>query len=288
MNNITYKLHINKEGELRKDLEKLNFSFQSAKYAFWRSSKEGITITFYKSGKLLIQGDKTSDLINYLIEKGFIKVPGNIAYSKWIGTDESGKGDYFGPLVAAGVYIKNEDDEERLKDMGVRDCKKLSNGRIIEIAKLIKRNFIYSIVLIGPEKYNELYEKLKNLNRILAWAHSRVIENILQKVDCPYVLTDQFGDKNYILNALMEKGKQIFIQQMPKAEEDIAVASASILARAEFLLKLESLSNDIKIELPRGSSFKVKEVAKEIVEKRGKNILKKVAKIHFKITKDII
>ncbi len=205
-----------------------------------------------------------------------------------IGTDESGKGDYFGPLVVAGVYIKSKDDETKLMSVGVKDCKRLSDNRIIEIAKVLKRELIHSVVLIGPERYNELYEKLRNLNRILAWAHSRAIENILEKVDCPYVLTDQFGDKNYILNALMEKGKKVLIHQQPKAEEDLAVASASILARAEFLKKLEALSQEIGIQLLKGSSSKVKEVAKEIVRIKGKNVLQKVAKIHFKITKEIL
>lgn len=205
-----------------------------------------------------------------------------------IGTDESGKGDYFGPLVVAGVFIKCEKDEINLKHIGVKDCKKLSDKRIIEIAKIIKKEFIHSIVLIGPEKYNELYKKLRNLNRILAWAHSRVIENILQRVDCYYVLTDQFGDKNYILNALMEKGKKVLIEQYPKAEEDLAVASASIMARAEFLMKLESLSKEIGIKLLKGSSIRVKKLAKEIFDTKGKDILKKVAKFHFKITKEIL
>jgi len=214
-----------------------------------------------------------------MAEKSFFK--------RRIGTDESGKGDYFGPLVVAGVFIKSRNDEEALKSIGVRDCKKLSDRRIIEIAEIIKRDYIYSTVLIGPEKYNMLYEKMRNLNKILAWAHSRVIENILQKVDCDYVLTDQFGDKNYILNTLMEKGKRVIVEQHPRAEEDIAVASASVLARAEFLMKLESLSKEIGIQLLKGSSSEVKKLAKELFEKKGENVLKKIAKFHFKITQEI-
>ncbi len=212
---------------------------------------------------------------------------GKKIFKSRIGTDESGKGDYFGPLVVAGVFIKSRNDEENLKSIGVRDCKKLSDRRIIEIAEIIKKNIIYSIVLIGPEKYNILYEKMRNLNRILAWAHSRVIENILQKVNCDYVLTDQFGDKNYILNTLMEKGKKVIVEQHPRAEEDLAVASASVLARAEFLMKLESLSKEIGIQLLKGSSSEVKKLAKEIFEKKGEDLLRKIAKLHFRITKEI-
>ncbi|MCP2519475.1 ribonuclease HIII [Candidatus Aminicenantes bacterium AC-335-K20] len=204
-----------------------------------------------------------------------------------IGTDESGKGDYFGPLVVAGVYVKSENDEKNLKNIGVRDCKRISDRRIIEIAEIIKKNFIYSIVLIGPEKYNELYKKMRNLNRILAWAHSRVIENILNKVDCNYVITDQFADEKYILNTLMEKGKKVFIEQQPKAEEDIAVASASVLARAEFLVKLDSLSKEIDVQLLKGSSSGVKKLAKEILLTKGEKVLNKIAKLHFRITQEI-
>lgn len=204
-----------------------------------------------------------------------------------IGTDESGKGDYFGPLVVAGVYIKSEDDEKGLKDIGVRDCKRISDKRIIETAEIIKKNFIYSIVLIGPEKYNELYRKMRNLNRILAWAHSRVIENILNKVDCSYIITDQFGDEKYILNTLMEKGKKVSIEQHPRAEEDIAVAAASILARAEFLLKLGALSNEIEVQLLKGSSSEVKKLAKEILSTKGEEVLNRIAKLHFRITREI-
>jgi ribonuclease HIII len=154
-----------------------------------------------------------------------------------IGTDESGKGDYFGPLVVAGLFLP-AGQQDVLTEMGVRDSKKISDNRIREIAELLKKGYKHSIVAIGPEKYNELYVKMRNLNRILAWAHSRAIENILEEVRCATAITDQFGDKLFITNALMKKGKTIELIQRPKAEEDLAVAAASILARAEFLKRL--------------------------------------------------
>ncbi|MFQ6083549.1 MAG: ribonuclease HIII [Candidatus Aminicenantia bacterium] len=206
----------------------------------------------------------------------------------WIGTDESGKGDYFGPLVVAGVYVRNSQDEKRLEEIGTRDSKKISDRRIIELARTIKEKFINSIVLIGPERYNQLYEKLKNLNRILAWAHARVIENILERVECSYAITDQFGDKNYVLNALMRKGKNIYIHQQPGAEEDLAVAAASILARAEFLKKIDSLSQEIGVNLLKGSSREVENLARELVKNKGKEILNRITKRHFKITRKIL
>ena len=188
-----------------------------------------------------------------------------------IGTDESGKGDYFGPLVTAGVFLP-EGQDEVLREFGVRDSKRISDGRIREIAKVIVRGYKHSIVAIGPEKYNELYQKLRNLNKILAWAHSRVIENILEEVPCPLVITDQFGDKLFVMNALMERGRNVELVQKTSAEEDLAVAAASILARNEFLKRLFLLSQDIGVDLPKGSSPKSEEAGVKLVELHGPQV----------------
>lgn len=204
-----------------------------------------------------------------------------------IGTDESGKGDYFGPLVVAGVFILDE-QQKVLAELGVKDSKRLSDNRVREFADLIKRGYKHSLVVIGPEKYNELYSKLRNLNRILAWAHSRAIENLLEDVHCTLAVTDQFGDKMYVLNALMKRGRNIELIQRPKAEEDLAVAAASILARAEFLKRLYFLSQDIGINLPKGSPPFVVETGIELAKVHGVQVLDKVAKKHFKITKRIM
>lgn len=204
-----------------------------------------------------------------------------------IGTDESGKGDYFGPLVVAGVFLP-EEQERVLAELGVKDSKKFSDNRVRELADLVKKGYTHSIVAIGPEKYNELYSKLQNLNRILAWAHARAIENILEDVNCKLAVTDQFGDKAYVLNALMKRGKTIDLIQRPKAEEDLAVAAASILARAEFLKRLYFLSQDIGIELPKGASPLVEEAGLRLVKAQGTQALDRVAKKHFKITARIL
>jgi len=204
-----------------------------------------------------------------------------------IGTDESGKGDYFGPLVVAGLFLP-DDQIEILQELGVKDSKRFSDNRIRELAEAIKRGYTFSLVVIGPEKYNELHGKLRNLNRILAWAHSRAIENILEEVSCSLAITDQFGDKLYIQNALMKRGRNVELVQRPKAEEDMAVAGASILARAEFLKRLYFLSKDVGTDLPKGASPKVEEVGLKLVKQHGPAILNRVAKTHFKITPRIM
>jgi len=204
-----------------------------------------------------------------------------------IGTDESGKGDYFGPLVTAGVFLP-EGQDVVMQELGVRDSKKISDKRVREIAENIKTGYKHSIVAIGPEKYNDLYSKFRNLNRLLAWAHSRVIENILEEVPCSLAITDQFGDKAFVLNALMKKGRNIELIQKTHAEEDMAVAAASILARAEFLKRLFFLSKEIGLDLPKGSSSRSDDAGLELVKRDGPQVLNLVAKTHFKITQRIL
>ena len=204
-----------------------------------------------------------------------------------IGTDESGKGDYFGPLVIAAVFVSPV-IEQQLIFLGVRDSKKLSDGRIMEIAPEIRRFCPHSTVSIGPQRYNDLYAKIKNLNRLLAWGHARALENLLQQVDCDLAIADQFGDEGLILHALQEKGKQIRLIQRPKAEADVAVAAASILARAEFLRRLTRLSEELRILLPKGASPAVELAGRAVIKTYGQDRLQAVAKLHFSTTKRIL
>ena len=201
-----------------------------------------------------------------------------------IGSDESGKGDFFGPLVVAAFFMP-EGQEEVLRELGVKDSKRTSDARCREIAETLKRGYPYhSVITIGPEKYNELWAKLRNLNRLLAWGHARAIENILERVPAGKAVTDQFGDERFVRNALLKKGREIELVQMPRAEEDPAVAAASILARAEFLTRLHFLSKDVGFELPKGASDLVEAAAVRLVKEKGAEVLAKVAKTHFKTT----
>jgi ribonuclease HIII len=201
----------------------------------------------------------------------------------WIGTDESGKGDYFGPLVIGGVHVDSRTTGV-LSKLNVRDSKKISDNVIKDLDFQIRSLCIYSVVVIGPEKYNLLYQKMKNLNKLLAWGHARVIENILLRVDCKKAISDQFGSENYIKNALMKLGKKIELTQIPRAEADLGVAAASILARAEFLRKMERLSSVCGFELPKGASDQVDQIARKITEQMGMDALNRFAKLHFKNT----
>jgi ribonuclease HIII len=201
-----------------------------------------------------------------------------------IGTDEAGKGDYFGPLVCAACYV-DSNTSDLLIGANVRDSKKISDNRVRELAEFIKAACPHDIIVILPEKYNQLYAKFRNLNRLLAWAHAKAIENILEKVDCQNVLTDQFGDESLVKKALQEKGRTVNLIQRTKAERNLAVAAASILARGEFLNRLAFLSRTYGVNLRPGAGAPTDEAIREFVRKNGKDKLYQVGKLHFKNTR---
>lgn len=203
-----------------------------------------------------------------------------------IGTDESGKGDFFGPLVIAGVLV----DERAAKiftDLGIKDSKKLSDKKMLMMAEEIKKNAPHSVVAISNSKYNELYANIKNLNKLLAWGHARAIENILNSSSCEYALSDKFGDESLIKNALMKNGQNIRLEQMVRAESDIAVAAASVLARATFVQKMDAMENTYGLKFPKGCSSLVKTAATEFIQKFGKDRLREVCKTHFKTYNEV-
>ena len=204
-----------------------------------------------------------------------------------IGTDESGKGDFFGPLVVAGV-MADEKSAEIFVKLGIKDSKKLSDKKMLILADEIKKIAPHSVIVISNPKYNQLYANIKNLNRLLAWGHARAIENILENNHCEYALSDKFGDENLIKSALMKNGRTIRLEQMCKAESDIAVAAASVLARAVFVQRMQVLQNQYGIAFPKGCSSLVKDAAKEFVLKHGREKLADVCKTHFKTYMEIL
>ena len=255
--------------------------------AGFRARFEEVVINWYFSGKLLLQGKGAGDFAQELYLRGWLKTGKEKISQPRIGIDEAGKGDYFGPLVVAGVVVEPE-EEWRLIRLGVRDSKRISESVIKEIAREIKSNFPYNLVVISPRRYNQLYQQMRNLNQILAWAHSRVIENLLQSHSVELAISDQFGKAAVLTERLMEKGKTIQLIQYPQAEQDLAVAGASILARAEFLRQIDRLSRRYRIKLPRGVSEQVILSGKKLVERYGGKVLGEVAKLHFKTTQKIL
>jgi ribonuclease HIII len=195
------------------------------------------------------------------------------------GVDESGKGDFFGPIVIAAAAVSDL-EEPLLLEMGVRDSKKISDGRAAEIAASLRREVPYALVTIMPPKYNELYAKIRNLNKLLAWGHARAIENLLEKTECDKAISDKFAKEEVLKGALMVKGRSVTLVQETKGESHLPVAAASILARAEFL-------ESWQVNLPKGASNLVDQAGKAFVEKWGEQKLAEVSKLHFKNVRKI-
>jgi len=173
-------------------------------------------------------------------------------------------------------------------DLKIKDSKNMTDKRVLKVFPILCAKLKHSVVIIGPEKYNMLYEKMNNLNKMLAWGHARVIENLLSSVTCKKVILDQFTNKSAVRNALMKKGRKVELEQRPKAESDIVVAAASVVARGKYLQRMQELSDEFKMKLPKGASKKVIEVGKEFVTERGIQQLPKVAKLHFKTTQKVL
>jgi len=203
-----------------------------------------------------------------------------------IGVDEAGKGDYFGYLVVAAVYV-DEAAAARLAALSLRESKVITDQRARQLAQAVRQACQHEVVQISPARYNQLYRKLGNLNRLLAWGHARAIENLLARVPAPVALSDQFGDPHYIEQSLMQRGRQIRLLQTPRAERDPAVAAASVLARARFLEGLERLSAEVGVALPKGATH-VLPVARQLLAAGGMPLLERVAKVHFRTTRQAL
>jgi ribonuclease HIII len=250
-----------------------------------------ILVYFGKSGsKTVIQGNKDSQLYND-INNLLLNKKKDVAENEfpeplhYIGTDESGKGDYFGPLVVAGVIV-DSNTSVQLKKIGVKDSKLLSDNIIKKLSPVIKNivNNKFNIIVITPKTYNNLHAKMKNVNRILGWAHARVIENLLEKEDVKDAISDKFGNERLIKDSLQENGKKINLMQFTKAEKYTAVAAASILARNRFNEWFDEQSGKNNLILPKGASKIVDDTLKGIKEKYGVGFLNEIAKVHFKTT----
>jgi ribonuclease HIII len=165
---------------------------------------------------------------------------------------------------------------------GVRDSKRVSDKKAVELSRWISTHFVHSVVTIGPEKYNQLYGRIRNLNKLLAWGHSRVIENVAEENEIEVAISDKFGRDDFIEKALMAKGRKLQVRQEVRAESIAQVAAASILARAAFIQNMEKLSGLYGMEIPKGAGAPVDKVAAALIARYGKEALDKIAKIHFK------
>lgn len=279
--------------KLKEDLLTQGFELLQPEHTVFQGKKKALTVTLYKSGKLVVQGKDSPEFIEFYLEPELIKSlefthpAGKHDTTPRIGVDEAGKGDFFGPLVIAGVYGGKEEIEKLLK-MGVQDSKNLNDGSIAKIARQIRQEVPHHVVRINPHKYNEIYPKFGNLNLLLAWGHATVIAALSEETGCTQALVDQFSAQPHVLNALKRKGLKIDLEQRTKAESDPIVAAASILARDGFVSGLEKISEECQIPLPKGASDKVLQCGKNIYRSRGIEIFDTIAKKHFKTMTQIL
>ncbi|MFL6538384.1 MAG: ribonuclease HIII [Chthoniobacterales bacterium] len=299
MNSYTQPLTNEQAEQLRALLEETGFTFSPKPYTLFFAQKNKLSAAVYEKGpKLLLQGKGIEEFVQFELEPkilgeaklGYEEVHSPEMFEPHFGVDESGKGDFFGPLVIAGVYV-DRGIARKLIDAGVVDSKRIgSDARIRALADTIRKEAhgLVEAVSIGPERYNQLYEKFGNLNSLLGWGHARVIENLLaKKPDCPRALSDKFADARVIERSLMQHGQKIKMEQRTRAESDVAVAAASILAREAFIDWLHARSKTFGVKLGRGVSAQVKTAARELVEKRGPAVLSEVAKTHFRTAHEI-
>jgi ribonuclease HIII len=320
----TYSIsvEINKKDLIYNFLDSRGFAFKDHQYSFFKAQHNKVTVIFYTKGKLVIQGLDSTKCYKNLISEGLIpddlyctdkkgiknkdiessvsKVnifdnSQDISASSLfvgIGIDESGKGDFFGPLVVSACFV-DEKIAAVLKEYNIQDSKKLSPANIKGFSKVIRAVCPYETIEIGPEKYNDLYKKFRNLNNLLAWAHSAAAENLIIKLEdagikCKAAISDQFAKKEVIESFLKPRTRKISFLQFHKAERVLCVAAASIIAREHFVRKTQAISKTYSVDLPLGCSSAVKYAAHEIIKLKGINELRKISKEHFKTYSEII
>jgi ribonuclease HIII len=285
---------------LRQVLERDGFEFEAKPHALFAARKGRLNVTVYQKGpKVLVQGKDTADFIQFTLEPqilgearlGYEEILQPDLFTPHFGIDESGKGDFFGPLVIAGVFT-DAAITRHLMAAGIMDSKRITSAaRIRQLAAIIRAtpDCRSEVVSIGPERYNALYQSFGNLNQLLAWGHARVIENLAAAVPtCPRALSDQFARPEVLQRALRQKGLTLTLEQRTKGESDIAVAAASILARERFIDWIDKTSAACGIRLPLGASDVVVEAGRELLARRGAEALGKAAKLHFRTTHAVL
>ncbi|NWK54053.1 ribonuclease HIII [Verrucomicrobiaceae bacterium N1E253] len=294
VSSYTSPLSLAQADQLKSCLAGAGFEFKDRAYALFSAKKGKLNVTVYEKGpKVLIQGKETEDFVRFVLEPevlgearlGYEHIHDPEMFEPHFGIDESGKGDFFGPLVIAGVYT-DASITRSLMDAGVMDSKRIkSSANIAKLAELIRSTpgVVSEVVSLGPERYNEMYGDFKNLNRLLAWGHARVIRSLSGKMPgCGRALSDQFARKEVLERELARHGVAITLDQRTKGESDVAVAAASILARERFIRWMQQSSEKSGVDIPMGAGAQVVEAARKLVDGYGQEILPKVAKMHFK------
>ena len=313
---FTYELTNDQQELLLGIMVNGNYRRREVPYSLYSIEGDHFNATLYqkeKHGKrkLCIQGSKARDFVEFVLEPnvlggatlGYEEVLNPELFAAHAGSDESGKGDYFGPLVVCCAYTDPELSRE-MQRLGVKDCKQMTDAAVLTAGAKLRALLGptgYAVVKLGPAAYNRLYAKIRNINRMLAWAHGTAIEELLEKrPQCNRVVVDQFAPTEAtIRRALKTRGKAATVEQHHKAESDIAVAAASVIARELFLRDIQRMREEVfgcpasdaeeVRKIPIGSSDpRVRQLAEEMVKTHGPVWLMNHAKAHFQTTDKVL
>jgi ribonuclease HIII len=274
------------------------FEVAYTRFAF-KADHLKVNVSAYTSGKVVVAGKGTEDFVRDVIEPevtsaaklGYDEVLHPDWFESHAGCDESGKGDFFGPVIAATVIADRPAIETWIK-AGVKDSKKIAELQIIKLDQIIRetKGVAVRTCFCGMPKYNELMSRPHaNLNRLLAWQHATALEQALAAKRVPWGLLDQFSKQPLTQRELTKKGVKDFeLKMRTKAEEDPVVAAASIVARAEFQRQMAMLSKKFGARLQKGAGPLVKEQAAQIMQKFGARALGDFAKLHFRTAYEVV
>jgi ribonuclease HIII len=263
------------------------FDFRGVPHASFSAKGEGVVVTLYTSGKLVIQGANPEGFVAAWLDDEARSQLGSSTHSAReagpaelaVGSDESGKGDYFGPLVVAAVRLEPE-EAEALAGGEVRDSKKLTDEKALRIGAALRARFPHAIARLDPPEYNARHAAVGNLNPMLAELHAQAIRELAQPG--VRVIVDQFAAESVLEKAL--DGLDVRLLQRPRAEELVVVAAASIIAREEYLRSLARLTDEVGVDLSKGAGPPADAAARSYVQLHGFGALERVAKVHFKNT----
>ena len=273
------------------------FEVAYSRFAF-RADHLKVNVTAYTSGKVVVAGKGTEDFVRDVLEPEVTGAPKlgyeEVNHPDWFeshaGLDESGKGDFFGPVIAATV-IADRPAIDAWIAAGVKDSKKIAEPQILRLDALIRgtRGAVVRTCFCGMPKYNELMGRPgANLNRLLAWQHATALEQALGLKRVPWGLLDQFSEQPLVQRELARKGVKDFeLRMRTKAEEDPVVAAASVVARAEFVRQMRDLSEKLGEPLQKGAGSGVKAQAAAIVNRLGARAHTENATLHFRSPYDV-
>lgn len=281
--------------QLRIELPSQEFELKPREHTHFIAQKKGISCAVYLSGKLVVQGNQSSEWIDFYLEPKVLKKVLRTSRSDWhehfashLGSDEAGKGDLFGPLCLACVGVR-EEDLTWLHEIGVKDSKLISDEQIRPLARQLWKKLPCQLHVVLPDSYNKLWAKFKNLNLLMAWLHSELIQKLAKdsQAGWSFALVDQFSQTQLVKKRMEKAMPNFMVQERTKAESDPAVACASILARASFLKSLEDLSKEAGFRIPKGAGAIAKQALREMIRNYPQLDLNHFVKVHFKTVQEV-